>query len=81
MKKLFCCSNFTPYINESFQISDHFFSLFFSKDFENPKKFDVGFWEMGAKRLFIGVRNTNTKKILLSKAIFTHKKTLFCAAI
>ena len=41
----------------------------------------MGLWEVGAKRLFNGVRNIDTKKILLSKAKFAPKQTFFCAAI
>ena len=41
----------------------------------------MGHLDVGAKRLLNGVRNTDTKKILLSKAKFAQKQNLFCAAI
>ena len=52
----------------------YFFLLLFAKDSKNPKKFNIGFWEVGEKRLLIGVRNTNTKKNLLIKAKFAQNK-------
>ena len=64
-------------MSNSFQIGDHFFSLLFPKDSENLKSLDIGLWEVGAKRRLNGVRNTNTKKILLSKAKFAQKQALF----
>ena len=61
-------------MRKSFQIWDHFFPLLFSKNSENLKSFDIGLWEEDAKRPLNLVRNTNTKKILLSKAIYPKNK-------
>ena len=52
---------------KKFQIWDNFIPLLFSKDSENLKSFDIGFQEVGANRPLNGVRNTDNKKILLSK--------------
>ena len=76
-KNLFRSGNFTPFMSNSFQIGDHFFSLLFPKDSENLKSLDIGLLEVGAKRRLNGVRNINTKKILLSKAKFSQKQALF----
>ena len=73
--------DFALFISKSFQIWDHFFLLLFPKDSENLKSLDIGLWEVGARRPLNRVRNTDTKKILLSKAKFAEKLTLFCAAI
>ena len=56
--------------------SFHNFSQRFSKIY---KIFDIGRQGVGAKRPFNGVKNTTTKKILLSKAKFDKKN--FCTAI
>ena len=66
-KKLFRCGDFTPFMSRSFQIWDHFFPLLCPKDSENLS-LDIGLWELGAKKPLNEVRNTDTKKILLSKA-------------
>ena len=42
--------NFTPFMNKSFQILDHFFPLLFPKNFENEKSLDIGLYKRGAKR-------------------------------
>ena len=42
-------------------------------DFETLTSFHIGPREMGAKRPLKGVRNPNSKTILLSKAKFTQK--------
>ena len=60
-------------MSKSFQIWNYFFPLLFSKDSKNLKSLDIGFWEVGEKRLLNWVRNTNTKKILLSKAKLAEK--------
>ena len=53
-------------------------SIFSPKEPENIKKsLDVGLREVGAKRLLNGVRKTDTKKILLSKAKFAPKQIFF----
>ena len=70
VKKLFCHGDITPFMRKSFKIRDHFFSWFFPKDSKILKCLDIGFREVGAKILLNGVRNTDTKKILLSKAKF-----------
>ena len=46
------------------------------KNSENLKSLDIGLREVGAKRPLNGVRNTDTKKILLSKAKFAQKQFL-----
>ena len=43
-------------MSKSFQMGDHFFSLFFPKDSENLKSLDIGLWEVGAKRPLNEVR-------------------------
>ena len=72
---------YTLYEPKVFQIWDHFFPLLFPKDYKNEKSLDIGLWEVGAKIALNGVRNTNTKKILLSKARFAQKLTYFSVAI
>ena len=62
VKTFFCRGDFTPFLSKSFQIWDQFLPLLFPKDFENLKSLDTGFWEVRAKRLLNGVRNTDTKK-------------------
>ena len=64
-------------MSKSLQIWDYFFTLFSPKDSENLKSFDIGLWEVGAKRPLNGVRNTDAKKIMLSKAKFAHKLIFF----
>ena len=76
-KNFFCRGNFIPFLRKRFKIWDHFFPLLFLKDSENQKSLDNGLWEVGAKRPLNGVRNINTKKTLLSKAIFTQKQYFF----
>ena len=76
-KNLFRRGDFTPFMRKSFQIWDHFFPLLFPKDSENLKSLDIGLREVGEKRPLNGVRNTDTKKFLLSKAKFTQKQTFF----
>ena len=51
------------------------FSNLFPKDSKNLKRFHIGLWEVGTKRLLKGVRKTNTKKILLRRAKFSKKLT------
>ena len=63
-KNLFRSGNFTPFMSNSFQIGDHFFSLLFPKYSEDLKSLDIGLLEVGAKRRLNGVRNINTKKNL-----------------
>ena len=48
--------NFTPFMNISFQIWDHFFPLLFPEDSGNLKSLDIGLWEVGEKRPLNGVR-------------------------
>ena len=59
---------------ESFQIWDHFFPLLFTKDSKNLKSLDIRLKDVGAERPLNRVRNTDTKKILLSKAKFALKQ-------
>ena len=63
-------------MTKSFQIQDHLFVLLLLNDSENLKSLHIGLCEVGAKKRLKGVRNTNTKKILLSKAKFAQKKSL-----
>ena len=49
--------------------------ILFPEDSKNLKGFHIGLWEVGANRPLKGVRNTNTKKILLRKAKFSQKLT------
>ena len=76
-KNFFCSGNFTPCMSKSFQIWDHFFLLLFPKDSENLKSLHIGLWKMGAKIPLKGVRNTNTKTILLSKEKLPKNKLFF----
>ena len=46
----------------------------FPQGFRKSKKLDIGLWEVGAKRPLNGVRNTDTKKNLISKAKFAQKQ-------
>ena len=62
-------------MSKSFKIWDYFILLLFPKDSKNLKKIDIALWKVGAKRLLIGVRNTNTKKNQLIKARFAQKLT------
>ena len=39
-----------------------YFHYFSAKDSKNLKSLNIGFWEVGTKRPFNGVRNTDTKK-------------------
>ena len=55
-------------------------ALLFPKDSKILKRLDNGIWEVGTKRPLNGVKNTDSKKIMLSKAKFT-QKIIFCAAI
>ena len=59
VENFFCRNDFTPFISKSFQTSDHFFPLRFPKDSENLKKFDIGLWEVGAKRRLSGTSKVN----------------------
>ena len=40
----------TPFMSKSFQIWDHFFPLLLHKDSEYLKSWNIGIWEMGARR-------------------------------
>ena len=73
--------DFRPRPNKNVQIWDQFFPLLFPKNSENLESLDIGLREVGAKRPLNGVRKTDTKKILLSKAKLTQKQFLFFAAI
>ena len=80
-KNFFRCGKFTFYMSKSFQIWDHLFSLStFPQGFQNLKKLSHWSWGSGDKIPLQGVRNANTKKILLIKAKFA-KNIFFCAAI
>ena len=50
-------------------------------DSKNLKNLHIGLREVGAKRLLKGVRNTNNKNILISKAKFAKFLFCFCASI
>ena len=67
-------------MSKSFQIWNHFLLFLLPKDLKNLNNLDIGLREVGAKQPLNGVRNTNTKKILLSTAKFA-QKLFFCAAI
>ena len=41
VNKLFCRCDFTPFMNRSFQIWDHFFPLLFPKDYESLKSLHI----------------------------------------
>ena len=56
-------------------------SITFPQRFWKSKKFAHWTLWSGGKRPFKGVRNTNTKEILLSKAKLAQKQTFFCAVI
>ena len=64
-------------MSKSFQIWDRFFPLLFPKDSKKLTSLDIGLLEVVVKRPLNGVRNNNTKKILLSKAKFAQKQTFF----
>ena len=81
VKNFFCLSDFTPFMSKSRQILDHFFQLLFPKDSKNLTSLDIGLQEVGEKIPLNRVRNTDTKKILLSKEKFAPKQTFFCATI
>ena len=49
-KPFFLRGNFTPFLSKSFRMWDHFFSLLFSKDYENLKSYKIGVREVGAKK-------------------------------
>ena len=61
-KKLFLRGDFTPFMSKSFQIWDHFFPLFLHKDSKYLKSWDIGHWEVGARRRL--TKWTNKKKNL-----------------
>ena len=79
-KKLLFARRFYTHYKQKFQVWSHFFSLLLPKDSENLKILDIGLCKVGAKSPLNGVRNTDTKKILLIKAKFPPKKNLFCTA-
>ena len=74
---MFCRGNFTPFMSKSFQIWGHFLLLLCPKDSENLKSLNIWLREVRSKSPVNEVRNTDAKKILLSKAKFAHKITLF----
>ena len=53
---------FTHFISKRFHIWDHFFPIFFSKDSENLKSFDIGLQEVGAKRCLKRMNKWRRKK-------------------
>ena len=53
--------------------------LRFHKDSENLTSLHIGLQDAGAKKTLNGVRNIDTKKIVISKAKFAQKQTFFCA--
>ena len=55
-------------------------SITFPQGFWKSNILDVGLQEVGAKKTLNGVGNTDTKKILLSKAKIAQKLFFFCRA-
>ena len=62
-KNSFRCGAFQPFVSKNVQIWDHFFSLFFNKEFQISKKF--GHWTL---------RSGGTKTVKLSEKVWWTKK-------
>ena len=56
VKFVFTLRQFYTHYKKKFSNLRHFLSITFPKDSENLKSLDIGFWEMGEKRLLNGVR-------------------------
>ena len=55
LKKKKNSGDFTPVMSKSLQILDHFFPLLLHKDSEYLRSWDIGHWELGARRRLNGV--------------------------
>ena len=64
-EKTFLCGNFRFFMSKNFIIWDHFFPILYSKNSKNLKSLDIGFPEVGTKRLLNGV-NKWRKKIVIN---------------
>ena len=64
-------------MSKCFQIWGHFFPLLFTKGSKNLKSLHIGLLEVGEKGPLNRVRNTDSKKMLLSKAKFGWKLFFF----
>ena len=54
----FCCRDFRPLVSKNVQIWDHFFLLFFPKDYKYLTSLDIGLQEVGAKKMLWKLLNT-----------------------
>ena len=61
-KNFFLRGNFRQFSNKNVHISDHFFPLLFSKDFESLKILDIRLREVGAKRPLKKTKNRRRPK-------------------
>ena len=73
-KKLFLPWRFYTLYEQKFSNLIPLSPITFPKEFRNSKSLHIGLQEVGAKKALKGVRNTNTKQILLSKAKFAPKQ-------
>ena len=73
-KKLFLLRRFHTLFEQKLSNLRSFLSSIFPKDKENQKSLDIELMEVGRKVPLNGVRNTNTKKILLRETKFAQKQ-------
>ena len=74
VKLFFLRGDFTPFMNKSFQIWDHFFPLLLTNDSKNLKSLDIGLWKVGAQRRLNRVnkcKKSVKKKLFLPRRFYT----------